>query len=171
MTFLLWLQYTWICFFDSLLSNAEFQAIIISNITISFFKKSWQSLKSLPVVSKRKFKHKNIRYYINNTHTLDLWDTLSIFLSSTECFPHGKMGIWLLSGTASLYSAFANCWFTLPCTLTRKMALRPPLSSSQTSVVIQLESHSFLAQGTPGGTLYGYFCEWLQLKGKFKMLS
>lgn len=72
---------------------------------------------------------------------------------------------------APLYSAFVNCWFTSPCTLTRKMALPPPLSTSQTSVVIQLESHSFLAQGTPGGTLYGYFCEWLQLKGKFKMLS
>uniref|UniRef100_A0A8C2NSK4 Retinol binding protein 2 n=1 Tax=Capra hircus TaxID=9925 RepID=A0A8C2NSK4_CAPHI len=72
---------------------------------------------------------------------------------------------------APLYSAFANCGFTSPCTWTRKMALPPPLSSSQTSVVIQLESHSFLAQGTPGGTLYGYFCEWLQLKGKFKMLS
>uniref|UniRef100_A0A8B9WAR1 Retinol binding protein 2 n=1 Tax=Bos mutus grunniens TaxID=30521 RepID=A0A8B9WAR1_BOSMU len=72
---------------------------------------------------------------------------------------------------APLYSAFVNCWFTSPCTLTRKMDLPPPLSTSQTSVVIQLESHSFLAQGTPGGTLYGYFCEWLQLKGKFKMLS
>lgn len=72
---------------------------------------------------------------------------------------------------APLYCAFVNCWFTSPCTLTRKMALPPPLSTSQTSVVIQLESHSFLAQGTPGGTLYGYFCEWLQLKGKFKMLS
>lgn len=48
-----------------------------------------------------------------------------------------------VSGPLQPHSAFANCRFTSPCTWTRKMALPPPLSSSQTSVVIQLEK-SFL---------------------------
>lgn len=52
----------------------------------------------------------------------------------------------------------------------KKRPCPPPLSSSQMRVV-KCVSHSHLAQGTPGGNLYGCFCERLKLKGKFKMLS
>lgn len=60
--------------------------------------------------------------------------------------------------------AYTGCRFTSPGALQEKWPCTHPLSASQMHVVIQSESHSCLAQGTPRRNLYGCLCERLQLK-------